>query len=350
MRALRCFATLTLTLLPIAGARAASRNWVDRYISGHGHCHQSFSIYSPEPLGKQLEDWTDDDLAALKAALDRCDALPDSENGGGSHRWTVPVYQSVADAVHERQQRAAREEDAKASAREVAEQAQAAYQRRVAADKQATTARLAALQHAADAEADERKAAEARTAAVADEVRAATHLAEETEARAKAARAEAQARYGVEAARKRAADAEEQARNADAQARADRQAADKRFADAHPTSGASAIAREPTPPAASGPIDNRTPCSAAIQAFDKVDTKRELAIDSYINRVMRQADQVYVDKDQGGIIARMSRDSFLKIRMAAIENCRQDPSQTLFEASATMYDGVRKMEETMGAR
>ena len=186
-------------------------------------------MLSTQPLDKPIEDWTNLDLADLKVALDRCDALPDSENGGGSRRWTGPVYRSVAESVRERQQDAGRENDAKVSAQETAEQAEVGRQRRIASDKQASAARLAALQWAAEAEADERKAAEARTAAVADELKAAAHLAEETEARAKAARAEAQARYGVEAAKKRAADAEEQARAADAQARADRQTADQRF-------------------------------------------------------------------------------------------------------------------------
>ena len=269
MRALRHFATATMILTPVAGAHAAERNWIDHYIAAHGHCSQAPGVYSISPLDKPIREWTDGDLADLKAALDRCEEQARSRTA--AQAWTIPVYRSIAELVREEQRSAAIEEEAKLSARDQAAQLEATRQRRIAGDKQAATARLTALQRAADQQVEERKAAEARTAAVADELKAASHLAEETEARTKAVTAEAQARYGVEAARKRAADAEQQASNADAQARADRQAADQRFAAAHPEATAPSSrgqARRPmTPPADNG--------SGPAQGPAQVEARRE---------------------------------------------------------------------------
>ena len=237
MRALRCLAATAMTLLQISGAQASPRNWIDRYIAAHGHCRQApvgpFTVVNP--LEKPIAEWTDGDLADLKAALDRCDALPDAESGV-SRMWTGPLYESYVALVREQQERARRDEDARVAAREQAERADATRQRLIAADKQAAADRLSALRRAADDEVNKRKAAESRASAVADELKAAARLADETEARAKAAQAEAQARYGVEAAKRRAREAEEQAEQADEQAKAERQEAHRRFGEAHPDS------------------------------------------------------------------------------------------------------------------
>ena len=247
MRSLLPFAALALLVAPMSTIHAAQRNWVDRYIAANGHCTQQPMVLTTAPLDKPIEEWTDSDLADLKAALDHCDALPDAQTAV-SRMWTGKFYDVVADLVHDHQRYAAQQEEANQAIRDRAEQAEATRQRRIAADRLAAAARLAALQRAAEQEAAERKVVEERTAATAEELKAAAKLADETEAKAKAARAEAQARNGVEAAKQRAAQAEAQARDADAQARAERAAADKRFTDAHPE----ASAQSPKPQASSG--------------------------------------------------------------------------------------------------
>ena len=220
--------------LPFGIAQAAPRNWIDRYIATHGHCQQqpNGEYTTQNPFEKPIEEWTDEDLVMLKAALDRCDALPEAQTGN-SRLWTGQMYDRFASLVHAQQDRTALQDDAKVAAQERAERAEATKARKEAADKQAAAARLEALKRASDQEAQDKKASEERAAATAEEQKAASLLADQTEARAKAAQAEARARHGVEEARQRAARAEAMARDAEQQAALDRQNADRRFADAH---------------------------------------------------------------------------------------------------------------------
>ena len=338
MRPIVYFAALSFEIASAAGGQAATRNWIDRYIAAHGHCMQQPNgpFTTQNPMEKPIEEWTNEDLADLKAALDRCDALPEDQTLV-SRMWTGALYERYASLVHDQQARAAVQAEAKQSALEQAEQKEASRQQKIIADKAAEVARVAALQRAAEQEVVERKAAEERKAAVSEELKAATRLAEETEARATAARAEAQARYGVEAAKRRAAQAEEQIRNADAQARADRQEADKRFAEAHPDTSALSF-------------NSATSCSTVASAYDTGDAEAARQIDQYIGKVMRKTDSEYVNKGQGGVIAKLTPDSFSEVRALAVSYCRQHQTESLLQATLAMYDGIRGFETGMGAK
>ena len=97
-------------------------------------------------------------------------------------------------------------------------------------------------------------------------------------------------------------------------------------------------------------LDSRTSCAAALDTFDHAGPDGAITVDRTIEKVMRQADQTHVRRDRSGIIAGLSRDGFLDVRMTAIVTCRQHPEMTLFEAAQEMYDGVRDIEQSLGVR
>ena len=69
-----------------------------------GTAVQAPGVYSISPLDKPIREWTDGDLADLKAALDRCEEQARSRTA--AQLWTIPVYRSIAELVREEQRSA----------------------------------------------------------------------------------------------------------------------------------------------------------------------------------------------------------------------------------------------------
>lgn len=111
------------------------------------------------------------------------------------------------------------------------------------------------------------------------------------------------------------------------------------------SSNAPSIAtREPTPIA----IDDTTLCSTAVQAFDQNEKSSISAIDAYVDKIMRQADNDHIVRGEPGIIRRFSRDGYASTRTVAVEFCRQQPSHTVKVEAADAYEGARGIKENLG--
>lgn len=103
-----------------------------------------------------------------------------------------------------------------------------------------------------------------------------------------------------------------------------------------------------TLPTLAADIDDHTPCSVAVTAFDGNHPDDVSDVATYIVNTIQKLDEDHVDNGEPGILAQMSDQGEEALDSAAVVYCRQHPKSTIYNQAAEAYRGVRDMEMELG--
>jgi pentose-5-phosphate-3-epimerase len=104
------------------------------------------------------------------------------------------------------------------------------------------------------------------------------------------------------------------------------------------------------PVAALTAVNNHTPCSVAVFAFDFKDKTMVLEVGQFIADVFGQLDQIHTDFGDIGIMVQPDDDAVRTLVAASVEFCRQHPEATIYSEAAVAYRGMRATKVRFGDR
>jgi hypothetical protein len=88
-------------------------------------------------------------------------------------------------------------------------------------------------------------------------------------------------------------------------------------------------------------LDDQTPCSAVVQAFDSHDKEKMREVVAYIENVFGQLDQREKDSGEAGIQPEDREGNILT--SVAVGLCRQRPTETIRNEASRAYRIVRAL-------
>lgn len=95
-------------------------------------------------------------------------------------------------------------------------------------------------------------------------------------------------------------------------------------------------------------VNQKTPCSVAIKAWDTSDLDAARDIVQFIENTMENIDSNHTDNGELGIMAGMNDQARLSAVAAAIGFCRQYPKATIYNEAASAYQALREIEMQFG--
>ena len=111
-------------------------------------------------------------------------------------------------------------------------------------------------------------------------------------------------------------------------------------------------------PCFAAPIDSRTPCSVAIQAFGSAKRAAEtlagvpspevVNVGNFIMTVMERLDRRLTEKGKPGIWSNLSDRERHILAASAVTNCRLHPRRTIYQAADFVYHSERDIQIQMG--
>jgi hypothetical protein len=90
-------------------------------------------------------------------------------------------------------------------------------------------------------------------------------------------------------------------------------------------------------------LDDQTPCSAVVQAFDSHDKEKMREVVAYIESVFGQLDQREKDSGEAGILTQPEGREGNILRSVAVGLCRQRPTETIRNEASRAYRIVRAL-------
>jgi hypothetical protein len=106
------------------------------------------------------------------------------------------------------------------------------------------------------------------------------------------------------------------------------------------------------------PIDSKTSCSVAIQAFGSAKRAAEtlagvpspevVDVGKFIMTVMEQLDRRQTEKGKPGIWSNLSDQERHILAASAVANCRLHPRRTIYQAADFVYHSERDIQIQMG--
>jgi hypothetical protein len=111
-------------------------------------------------------------------------------------------------------------------------------------------------------------------------------------------------------------------------------------------------------PCWAAPIDSRTPCSVAIQAFGSakraaetlagVPSQEVVDVGNFIMAVMERLDRRQTENGKPGIWSSLSDRERHILAASAVTNCRLHPRRTIYQAADFVYHSERDIQIQMG--
>src|SRR5262245_46181519 len=111
-------------------------------------------------------------------------------------------------------------------------------------------------------------------------------------------------------------------------------------------------------PCLAAPIDARTPCSVAIQAFGSAKRAAETLagvpspeveeVGNFIMTVMERLDRRQTEKGKPGIWLNLSDRERHILAASAVANCRLHPRRTIYQAADFVYHSELDIQIQMG--
>jgi hypothetical protein len=90
-------------------------------------------------------------------------------------------------------------------------------------------------------------------------------------------------------------------------------------------------------------IDDQTPCSVAVRAFDSQDKEKIREAEAFIESVFEQVDQRRRDSGEPGILAQPNDRGASTLMSVAIGFCRQRQKETIRNEATRAYRVIRAM-------
>ena len=90
-------------------------------------------------------------------------------------------------------------------------------------------------------------------------------------------------------------------------------------------------------------LDDQTPCSAVVDAFDSPDKDKMRAVGAYIEGVFEQIDRRYRERGEPGILVGLNDREAGVLMSVAVGLCRQRQTETILDAATRAYRVMRAM-------
>jgi hypothetical protein len=91
-------------------------------------------------------------------------------------------------------------------------------------------------------------------------------------------------------------------------------------------------------------VNNHTPCSVAIFAFESKDREAIIEVDQFIQDVFGQLDEMQADYGEHGGINKPASHGMRTLVASSVEFCRQHPQSTIYTEAVNAYRGIRAIE------
>ncbi len=103
-----------------------------------------------------------------------------------------------------------------------------------------------------------------------------------------------------------------------------------------------------SPAFATGDYTDNTPCSQIDTAMSQQDQDAEINYFQYVTGVFSNLDSMHVENGEPGIVGQWSDDGTLHSVILVSGWCEEHPKETVYNAAAEVYNGLRGMEMALG--
>ena len=103
-------------------------------------------------------------------------------------------------------------------------------------------------------------------------------------------------------------------------------------------------------PASADPllINGNVTCANLIELVDSTNRQSIGIATQFMADVFYDADQVYIHRKRGGIVAPLTEDGFIKLVALGFSHCREHPDMQARAVMLDVYSSVRGLDQSLG--